>query len=439
SVDPTGLYEGGSSFTPDFSANSVSFNTSVGSSPTSLTGSTSSNGYNPANGIGSLPASYTLPSGITPGQSLAGINFGSQPSAASLLGGGGYAQTGMASPNNGMATPSEINAASTAGVQAYLNSANAALSNPSSFQTYGSNANPSSSPTINMGPAAYSPGDFAQAFGNSLAQSGALPNPSVWGPQAQEMFGPNPVTNRVFGALQAGGGAVESVFGLGLLGVGGTSEAGSLGASTPVSVPAMIAGGIWTANGVDNFQAGLRQLWTGQPVQTLTSQAVTDVTGSPTAGAWVNAGIGISSGLPSLFSTATEATAAGPVDAWNTAAQTSLWTRADVAGATVYQRSDLINPDYVSPKDVLGRTNLQLMQEGLAPYGPDNELINLHHMLQTNDSPLAEMTKTFHQQYGSIIHINPPSIPSGIDRFSFNIWKNAYWMTRAQDFGGGNP
>lgn len=32
------------------------------------------------------------------------------------------------------------------------------------------------------------------------------------------------------------------------------------------------------------------------------------------------------------------------------------------------------------------------MQEGLAPMGPDDEPLNLHHMLQTPDEPIAEVT-----------------------------------------------
>jgi len=109
----------------------------------------------------------------------------------------------------------------------------------------------------------------------------------------------------------------------------------------------------------------------------------------------------------------------------------SLWTRAEINGTRVYQRTDLINPNHV---DGLGRTNLQRMQQGLAPIGPDGAPINLHHMLQTQNGPIAEVTQTFHQQYSSTIHINPNTIPSGIDRSAFNAWRRAYWMNRAGDF-----
>jgi A nuclease of the HNH/ENDO VII superfamily with conserved LHH len=79
------------------------------------------------------------------------------------------------------------------------------------------------------------------------------------------------------------------------------------------------------------------------------------------------------------------------------------------------------------------------MQMGRAPIGPDGESLNLHHLLQTQDGPLAEMTQTFHQQNSSIIHINPNTIPSGINRPVFDAWRQQYWMNRAQGFGGGSP
>jgi filamentous hemagglutinin len=109
----------------------------------------------------------------------------------------------------------------------------------------------------------------------------------------------------------------------------------------------------------------------------------------------------------------------------------------EFGGNKVYQRNDLIDPNLV---DARGRTNLQRMQDGLAPLGPDGESINVHHMLQTQDSPLVELTETFHQDNFRVIHINMGRrFPSGIDRNAFNAWKRAYWTFRANDFTRGAP
>ena len=109
----------------------------------------------------------------------------------------------------------------------------------------------------------------------------------------------------------------------------------------------------------------------------------------------------------------------------------SLWKRTAFRGLRVYQRNDLINPSLV---DKLGRSNLQRMKEGLAPLGADGKPINLHHMLQSMDSPIAEVAQAFHRRHTRIIHINPGTTPSGIDRDECDVWRAAYWSNRADDF-----
>jgi hypothetical protein len=101
-------------------------------------------------------------------------------------------------------------------------------------------------------------------------------------------------------------------------------------------------------------------------------------------------------------------------------------------GNKVFQRDDLIDPKKMDSK---GRTNVLRMKKGLAPLGPDGKPINLHHMLQAQDGAIAEMTQTFHQKNSKIIHINPNTTPSGIDRKTFDSWKRDYWKDRAKDFG----
>jgi A nuclease of the HNH/ENDO VII superfamily with conserved LHH len=80
------------------------------------------------------------------------------------------------------------------------------------------------------------------------------------------------------------------------------------------------------------------------------------------------------------------------------------WEKPEELGQRVYKRDDLIDP-HLETSD--GRTNLHRMLAGDAPIGPDGEQIQQHHMLQMDDSPLAEVTGTFHRQYKRIIHINP--------------------------------
>ncbi|RPD83003.1 hypothetical protein EGK75_13745, partial [Neisseria weixii] len=113
----------------------------------------------------------------------------------------------------------------------------------------------------------------------------------------------------------------------------------------------------------------------------------------------------------------------------------NYWSKEPVqfSGNIVYQRDDLIKPDFIDSKT--GKTNLELMKMGRAPIGPDGKPINLHHMIQTQNGPIAEVTQTFHQKNSAIIHINTGNnIPSGINRVEFNKWRANYWTNRAKDF-----
>ncbi|EID55764.1 DUF6531 domain-containing protein [Saccharomonospora xinjiangensis] len=121
-----------------------------------------------------------------------------------------------------------------------------------------------------------------------------------------------------------------------------------------------------------------------------------------------------------------------------------FWTPVEYKGQRVYQRDDLIDPAYVSPEDNYGRTNLKRMTQGLAPMGPDDKPLNIHHMLQTQDGPLAELTQSMHLAQGdyagsgsyNTLHWKAgTNIPSGIDRDEFAEWKKEYWKDRAKGFG----
>ncbi len=108
------------------------------------------------------------------------------------------------------------------------------------------------------------------------------------------------------------------------------------------------------------------------------------------------------------------------------------WTKStEFKGNKVYQRDDLIDPNLV---DLKGMTNLERMMKGRAPYGPDGKKIELHHMLQTQGGAIAELTGTFHKQYSATIHINPSTMPSGINRPLFDKWRESYWVARSSNF-----
>lgn len=103
----------------------------------------------------------------------------------------------------------------------------------------------------------------------------------------------------------------------------------------------------------------------------------------------------------------------------------------EVNGKRVTMDNNTFDPNLV---DKQGRTNIQRMDQGLAPIGTDGKSVNIHHIDQTNNGPVMEITATKHQQNYSKLHANTGQTPSQINRKAFNNWRNEYWKWR-----GNNP
>lgn len=108
-------------------------------------------------------------------------------------------------------------------------------------------------------------------------------------------------------------------------------------------------------------------------------------------------------------------------------------------GNRVYQRNDLFDPSQTSTwrqggRDVTG-TNLDRMAAGRAPLDATGNPVNLHHMTQSQNGAIAEVTQSFHSRNNGVIHINPNTVPSGINRSQFDTWRGQYWRNRATTYG----
>lgn len=94
----------------------------------------------------------------------------------------------------------------------------------------------------------------------------------------------------------------------------------------------------------------------------------------------------------------------------------------EVGGNKSLVRDDI---DFNSPENVK-RLN------GKPPRSPINtkgEVIELHHIGQDADSPLAQLTTAEHRSVGnnSVLHNTSGGYQSKIDRNAFNAEKRAYW------------
>lgn len=101
----------------------------------------------------------------------------------------------------------------------------------------------------------------------------------------------------------------------------------------------------------------------------------------------------------------------------------------------VYQRND-INFGYFDKKT--GRTNLQRMKDGDPPIGNDGKPVQLHHVLQKESGPMAEVREITHTEYHRILH----GLVGNGDSFRNNPelekqyvnFRRKYWRWRAKEY-----
>lgn len=87
-------------------------------------------------------------------------------------------------------------------------------------------------------------------------------------------------------------------------------------------------------------------------------------------------------------------------------------------------------------KDAMGRTNRERAEQGLSPINKDGKVIELHHIGQHADSPLAELTTEEHRGKGNDTILHNKTKESEIDRQAFAKERNEHWEARANE--GGN-
>ncbi|MFP8966456.1 RHS repeat-associated core domain-containing protein [Pokkaliibacter sp. CJK22405] len=121
----------------------------------------------------------------------------------------------------------------------------------------------------------------------------------------------------------------------------------------------------------------------------------------------------------------------------------------EVAGRKVYKNTTDINPGIPNEVDPSvdksirqkvsdGWSNLDLMEGGYAPIGPDGKQINLHHVLGQEPGPMVELTSSTHKKYHRQLHgliedgnsfRRTPTLKYKYDKF-----RKEYWKERAKDF-----
>jgi len=82
--------------------------------------------------------------------------------------------------------------------------------------------------------------------------------------------------------------------------------------------------------------------------------------------------------------------------------------------------------------DDFGVSNLDRMEHGKPPLDISGRPIELHHIGQNKDSPLAELTVSEHRSKDNNSVLHDTSQESSIDRTAFNKQKSDHWKVRAE-------
>ena len=113
--------------------------------------------------------------------------------------------------------------------------------------------------------------------------------------------------------------------------------------------------------------------------------------------------------------------------------EAEVYKNAGLVEAKIGGKSCLTKPDIDwEQKDAMGRTNEERANQGLAPIN-GGEVIELHHIGQHTDSPLAELTREEHRGKGNDAILHDKTKESEIDRQAFAREKNNHWMERAKE------
>lgn len=117
----------------------------------------------------------------------------------------------------------------------------------------------------------------------------------------------------------------------------------------------------------------------------------------------------------------------------NSEAEARIYEEANLEPAQVNGKDALIRTDIdYDKKDAFDRTNLERMKLGLAPLDAQGRPIELHHIGQKQDSPLAELTRDEHRGGGNDNVLHNKLKESEIARDDFDKERKEYWKARAE-------
>ena len=121
------------------------------------------------------------------------------------------------------------------------------------------------------------------------------------------------------------------------------------------------------------------------------------------------------------------------IDSIGSEEEKNIYENSGVTPKEVNERDALVKNDIdLTKEDDFGRTNLERMKQGLAPLDKDGNPIELHHVGQKMDSPLAELTRNEHRGKGNDTVLHNKQKESEINREDFAKERAEHWKARAE-------
>ncbi len=112
--------------------------------------------------------------------------------------------------------------------------------------------------------------------------------------------------------------------------------------------------------------------------------------------------------------------------------EAEIYIKAGLKEAEINGKKCLIRSDIdMDQKDEDGITNRERMERGLPPITKNGEKVELHHIGQKPDSPLAELTTEEHRGAGNDTILHDKQKESEIDRNEFAKERKEHWKNRA--------
>lgn len=120
------------------------------------------------------------------------------------------------------------------------------------------------------------------------------------------------------------------------------------------------------------------------------------------------------------------------IDSLHSMKEYEIYKKADLKEFEINNKSCLIRNVDFEKKDSMGRTNKERMEKGYPPIDENGRPIELHHIGQKSNSPLAELTINEHRGKGNDVILHNKKKESEIDRLQFSEERKEHWKKRSE-------